>query len=409
MRGRLGLAGLVAVALLAGGCAAKAELGGILAADAANTARETSRVAVAVTMRSPGMSVTFSQTGVFDYAHSRGVLRAANGAGIAQEVFLPPHVYMKLTDGSGMLPRGKSWIEANLTSADGLGGLPLTAFPGAPQGNPSDMLSSLLGASKGAVQVGSATIRGVQTVHYRVTIDLAKAAAQIPPSSRAAFTLFAQAFGRQPFVAQVWVDQKGLVRRVLVSLTPAKSSGERAGTQISQTVDFYDFGVPVRVTAPPASEVVSSSELGTGNGPPGGGATGPAVPEGPAPPRASDTLSPSAASAAARAVRAFWAGLGANDVNAAAQAVAPTQRSCLLSAMKNGPTFTIKSLRIMSVRPNGPGRATVLFKLDARVWSAGASAPIGPTDVLWFATTEIAHAWYVDLHGSAPFGPGCGP
>src|SRR2546426_4420539 len=111
MRGRLYFASLAAASLLAGGCASKAELGGILASDAAHTARETSRVAAAVTMKSPGMSVTLSQTGVFDYANSRGILRAANGAGISQELFLPPHVYVKLAGGSGALPHGKSWIE----------------------------------------------------------------------------------------------------------------------------------------------------------------------------------------------------------------------------------------------------------------------------------------------------------
>ncbi len=47
------------------------------------------------------------------------------------------------------------------------------------------------------------------------------------------------------------VDSQGLVRRITVRLTPPRSSGAPAGTQISQTVDFYDFGVAVRVTAPP--------------------------------------------------------------------------------------------------------------------------------------------------------------
>ncbi len=199
------------------------------------------------------------------------------------------------------------------------------------------------------------------------------------------------------------VDSQGLVRRITVRLTPPRSSGAPAGTQISQTVDFYDFGVAVRVTAPPASQVVDSSQLDNGSGPLNGAAGA-----NPAPPRASGTLSPAAAKAAERAVRAFWAGLGANDAKAAAQAVAPAQRSCMLSAMKGGPTFKIRSLRIVSVRPNGTARATVLFKLDARVQFAGTSGPVGPGGVQWLATTDIANTWYVDLRSSMPFGPPCG-
>ena len=34
-------------------------------------------------------------------------------------------------------------------------------------------------------------------------------------------------------------------------------SGAPGGTHLTMTTDFYDFGVPVRVSAPPASQVVT--------------------------------------------------------------------------------------------------------------------------------------------------------
>jgi hypothetical protein len=48
---------------------------GSIADAAANTAGQSARVAVTTTVRTPGMSISTTQTGAFDFAHSRGVLR----------------------------------------------------------------------------------------------------------------------------------------------------------------------------------------------------------------------------------------------------------------------------------------------------------------------------------------------
>lgn len=404
MRGRLRLfLGIATVALLASSCASKADLAKELAADAANTAHGTSRVAVTVTMHSPGMSLTFTQTGAFDYAHSRGFLRAGAAGAFSQEVFLPPHVYLKLSgDGGPPLPRGKSWIDVNLAHSDGQSLMMPGAFPGAPQTSPSDMLSYLFGISTRVTQVGTATIRGVQTVHYRVSISLAKARSKVRPPARAGFTAFAKEFGRSALPAQVWVDEQGRVRRITITLAPPKSSGVPAGTTITQTVEFYDFGIPVRVSAPPASEVLSASAFSNG-----GHASGPV--SGPAPPPpASGTLSPAAAKAAERAVRAFWTGIGADDPKAAAQAVAPAQRRCFLAFMKSAPRIKVTSLEIMSARPDGTARAVVIYRMAARGQVAGHSFPVFP-GVSWLPATHIANGWYVDLNGHGTFFPSCSP
>lgn len=405
MRGRLRLfLGIVTVALLASSCASKADLAKELAADAANTAHGTSRVTVTVTMHSPGMSLTFSQTGAFDYAHSRGFLRAGAAADVfSQEVFLPPHVYLKLSGDSGPpLPGGKSWIDVNLAHSDSPGLTMPGGFPGARQTSPSDMLSSLFGISTRVTQVGSATVRGVQTVHYRVLISLAKARSKVRPSARAGFAAFAKAYGRSALPAQVWVDEQRRVRRITITLAVPKSPDAPAGAAVTQTVEFYDFGIPVRVSAPPASEVFSASAFMKG-----GHASGPV--SGPAPPPpASGTLSPTAAKAAERAVRAFWAGIGADDAKAAAQAVVPAQRRCFLAFMKSAPRIKVTSLEITSARPDGTARAVVIYKLAAQGHVAGHSFPVFP-GVSWLPATHIANGWYVDLSGGGTFFPSCSP
>ena len=59
--------------------------------------------------------------------------------------------------------------------------------------------------------------------------------------------------------ADVWVDNDGLARRIQLKLDLAKLAGPDGGTDgpvLTMSMDLYDFGVPVHVEAPPASETV---------------------------------------------------------------------------------------------------------------------------------------------------------
>jgi len=71
-------------------------------------------------------------------------------------------------------------------------------------------------------------------------------------------------FGSAAIPVKVWIDSEDLVRRELLSLTLPGGSGAPAGTSITLTTDFYDFGVPVHVSAPPAAEIASLSQLNNG-------------------------------------------------------------------------------------------------------------------------------------------------
>jgi hypothetical protein len=236
---------------------------------------------------------------------------------------------------------------------------------------------------------GTATIRGVQTAHYRVTIDPAKAAAKVPPSARAAFSAFIKAFAQQDYPAQVWIDRQGRVRRIVLLMPLPELPGAPADFWLTQTTDSYDFGVPVRVTAPPMSQVRDPSK--------------------PAPPHAPQSLPRAQAKAAERSVRAFWAAVGANDMNAAALTVVPAQRNCFLSTLKRGVSYKVTSLKDLSARPAGPGHAQVVFIVDAWVRFAGHSSQMsqqGIPDEL--AVAEIGNRWYVDVRDGTPFSLPCG-
>lgn len=406
MRGGGYLVVLAGVAVLAAGCGTQRAQAVSVAAAAASTASQRARVAVTTTTRTQGMSVSFTETGVFDFAHSRGVLRMNGPGGMAsEELFVPPRTYVKLPGGvHGLLPRGKSWVDVGSAASGGLGAALLGPFGGT---DPGDLLASLTAISSNVSNLGAATVRGVRVIHLRLDVDPAKAASRVPRGQRASFRAFATSLGAATIPVDVWVDLHNRVRQVRWSPHLPGGMGAPAGARFTQTADFYDFGVAVRVSAPPAGQVASLSHLGKGF-------TSSLIPttSGSArAPRAFGTLSPAQAAAATEAVRAFWLALGRNDAQAAAQAVLPAQRTCFRSMM-GGPHFTVASLTIISAQPDGNARATVRFSVKARAILGGQSIPVLPQGsgrVQWLSTTQASGHWYVDLgHSSSlAFGPAC--
>ncbi len=265
MRHRIGLAAVALLAVIMTGCgsvratpAAPARPAGLAAAAAATAAR-TSRVSVSLTMGAPGMWVTLTGTGAFDYASSRGWLRLGGSGAALEERFLPPRMYVKLP---GSMPgaHGKTWLAATLSGA-GAGAVPLM-FPG-PQADPATLLAALTGATGGRKDLGQTTIQGVPVTHYQVSIGVGQAVAKAPAAARARLRAVLGTLGVRAFPADVWVDRGGLVRRIEIKVAPAGAGGPGGrGAATTETVTFYGFGVPVTVTAPPAGQVISLPALG---------------------------------------------------------------------------------------------------------------------------------------------------
>jgi hypothetical protein len=400
MRGGRYLVVLAGVGVLAASCGTKMAPGVGLAAAVTRTAGQTARIATTTTMQMQSMSVSFTETGVFDFARSRGMVTMQNPVSIT-EIFIPPKTYVRFPGGAGgpPLPHGKSWIAVDTGAPAGLGSSLLGPFGGGT--DPADLLASLTAISSSVTRLGTSAIRGVAVTAFRVNIDPAKAAARVPRWERAGFLEFTRTLGPGAIPVDVWVDGQNLVRRVSLSLHLPGGTGAPAGAHIVQATDFYDFGVPVRVSAPPAAQIASISPFIKG-GPPGsaglGGSSGP--------PRVSGTLSPAQAAAAEQVVGAFWSALGRNDPAAAAQTVLAAQRSCVRSFLRGGgPKITVTAFRVVSAQPAGNGRATVRFTVHARASFDGSNFPVFPPGsgrVQWLVTTETGGHWHVDLaRGSA--------
>jgi hypothetical protein len=112
--------------------------------------------------------------------------------------------------------------------------------------NPVNLLRAITSASVASGQIGSESVRGVATTHQHVEVDGARLAAALGGDGLD---------GGMParIAVDVWVDGEGVLRRLDLPSQPDGAGRMR--------VEFYDFGVPVHITAPPAADVLPDVAL----------------------------------------------------------------------------------------------------------------------------------------------------
>ncbi len=142
----------------------------------------------------------------------------------------------------------------------------------------------------GAEFVGQEDLDGLAGAHYRFTVDAAALAAE----SSAALgggdgggdvMAFGGEFGIEELIFDVWIDGNGLVRRTSLDLgavieefmggaedTESGGFGDAfaALLDITNVVNYYDYGADITIDTPPADEIVG--DLGDMMGPGGFGA-----------------------------------------------------------------------------------------------------------------------------------------
>ena len=223
----------------------------------------------------PGTSgtATITADGTIDNAHQRAQLtvdlsKAAAGlpgmAGSALGALGDDGRVEVVTDGSDAYVKvgslgsilgatsDKSWIKVSGHDGDG-------AATGTSVADGTEVLE-LLGQAGDVTTVGTETVRGVDTTHYRGTLDVAAALGQLPADEQGKLSDRLDQLGIDPkaisFPVDVWIGQDDLVRRVQLgvdgSTLPGSPADAASGTV---TIELYDFGAPVDITVPPADQV----------------------------------------------------------------------------------------------------------------------------------------------------------
>jgi hypothetical protein len=176
-------------------------------------------------------------------------------------------IYVKLPDAlANKLPQlsGKPWVKVDLAKAAGSSGVPgIGSLINNPASSDPSQFLSYLRAAGTVTKVGSDTVNGLPTTHYRAVIALDKVANALPAASRgqaqAAIAGLEKTINLHQIPVGVWVDSQNLVRRIRMTLQEALATGQTVSTAI--TVDLVDYGPQPPAVPPPADQVSDASSL----------------------------------------------------------------------------------------------------------------------------------------------------
>jgi hypothetical protein len=162
-------------------------------------------------------------------------------------------IYMQLPFLASQLPGGKQWVELDLSKLGKSAGVDVGKLMSGSQFEPSDLLSMLQAEGATVHKLGTATVDGTATTHYRVVIDPAKAL----QSKGLTSPLFkGVASHMKSIAAGVWIGDDGLVRRVRFAY-----GLPTAGARLAMSMDIYDYGAHVSIAAPPSAQVFDATQL----------------------------------------------------------------------------------------------------------------------------------------------------
>jgi hypothetical protein len=173
-------------------------------------------------------------------------------------------VYMSLPFLAKVLPGAKRWVKLDLNAAGAAAGIDISQFTQL-SSDPARMLDWLRAASGNVTTVGTETVDGVETTHYRATIDLGKYPNLVPPDQHEAMQKAIDSLLRsgspRTFPVDAWVGSDGLIRRQQMSL---KQTVDGVSMEVDLTMNFRDFGSPVEISLPQEDDVSDLAQMTTG-------------------------------------------------------------------------------------------------------------------------------------------------
>ncbi|WUI00287.1 LppX_LprAFG lipoprotein [Spirillospora sp. NBC_00431] len=186
--------------------------------------------------------------------------------GSVEYVLVDRAIYMKMPMLS-QLPGGSSakpWVRFSLDELGRKSGVNFDQLLRQSQQMDPVQNTKMLTASKDVREVGKETVNGVETTHYTGTYRLEDALAKLPAESQEALRKSYATSGMQAMNFDLWVDDKQLPQKL------SMKADQQTGGAMNITMTYRDYGKPVEVAAPPASETTDFNQMLNGLG--GGGA-----------------------------------------------------------------------------------------------------------------------------------------
>jgi hypothetical protein len=277
--------GALAAACIAGAVA----VGGCGATNAAERVIDPVAKAATISNQAPGMrmalsmqvsaaalpaSITASGAGTFDTAGRTGSFNLAMDFGnipqVAQALGTSTLQLEEITDGltvyvkvppalaGSMGLNGKQWAKINLASAAQAAGIPgISSLTGnLASSDPSQFLRYLRATSGGVTMVGSESVDGFPTTHYKAQIQLDRVPDVFPAASRTqarrTISSLEQLTHIHALPVDVWVDGQHLVRRMAFTINETVSG---QSLSLAMRIDIPEYGPQPAPQLPPASQV----------------------------------------------------------------------------------------------------------------------------------------------------------
>ena len=223
--------------------AAEASLAELSAADfypaVLGALQDAETFAFETTSDTAGQAQTMSGTARFG---DDGIAMQATGSGAQamDMILLGQAMYMKSPD----LGTGDKWLKIDLSDPDSLFGMIGKATD-------PEVMFKAMETPKKLELVGTEEVDGVETNHYRITLD---------PTQYLKAMEFPAAMAEmlpKELVTEMWVDADNLPRKFAQTIDlPATGGG--AGTTSTTEGTYSDFGADVEIEAPPADEVTEN-------------------------------------------------------------------------------------------------------------------------------------------------------
>jgi hypothetical protein len=231
-------------------------------------------VTLRATMKSPALgdkALGFTGTGFQNMRSQAGhytmdmsqLAQASGASGLdpsklkMEFIYVNRSMFMRSPLFEGKLPHGKTWMGIDLRKALQAKGVDPSVM--SQQSNPTEYLRYLKATSGKVTKVGSESVRGTRTTHYKATVDLTKAPGVDAASAKRIVALS----GTSKMPIEVWIDGQHLIRRMRIKFDMKPQQGGAAGQKISldETVDRFNFGPKNPVKPPPAADVFDATGL----------------------------------------------------------------------------------------------------------------------------------------------------
>jgi hypothetical protein len=213
--------------------------------------QKTAHATLTGTIQLEGQTATLSGSGSYDFTGNAVQMTMTIGVGGRQEsvqlINVGGIVYEALPQ-IGRLAPGKSWVSVDLSSW-----LQTAGKSGVGQlgGNPLADLHALAQQGNAVTSLGASTINGQSVQGYAVNLSASVEQRELQQAN------LPQSMKRLTFGGgseTVYLDGAGNLVRV--SMTNSASDGARGTVGIQESCDLSDYGAPVSIVAPPASQVL---------------------------------------------------------------------------------------------------------------------------------------------------------